>query len=70
MAEPVFGLTPADAEVVFHALRYYASDLLDAFVADDESPTLDEARHAGGLADRLQAWIVANHQSLLRDPAG
>jgi hypothetical protein len=62
-----FGLTPDDADVVYAALRYYASELLDSFVADDESDALDEAVHAKELADRLQLWLVANHQSLVRE---
>ncbi len=65
--EPIFSLTSAEAEVVFHALRYYASDMLEAFVEDDESPLLDDAAHADDIARRLQAWLVANRQSLLRD---
>jgi hypothetical protein len=65
--EPRFSLTPDDANVAYAALRYYTSELFDSFVADDESETLDEAVHAKELADRLQLWLVANHQSLLRD---
>jgi hypothetical protein len=65
-----FTLTAAEADVVFHALRYYASELLEAFVQDDESPTLDDARHAQEIAGRLQEWIVANRQSLTRDISG
>lgn len=62
-----FPLPPDDADVVYHALRYYASELLDSFMADDESESLDEAQHAKELADRLQLWLVANHQALVRD---
>ena len=65
--EQTFPLTTDDADVVYDALRYYASELLDSFVADDESEALDDAVHAKELADRLQLWLVANHQSLLRD---
>lgn len=68
--EQSFPLTPHDADVVYHALRYYASDMFDSFVEDDESEVLDEAVHAKDLADRLQRWLVANHQSLLRDSQG
>ena len=67
--ERVYPLDPSDADVVFHALRYYAADLFEAFVDDDESPLLAEAVHADGLAQRLQAWLVANHQALVRDAA-
>lgn len=66
--EPIFELTLSEAGVVFHALRYYASDAVEAFVEDDDSPLLDEAASAEDLARRLQAWMVANHQTLLRDP--
>ena len=69
VAEPTFSLTGEDADVVFHALRYFAADLLESFLEDDESPALDEARHANELAGRLQEWIVAHHQSLTRDTA-
>lgn len=65
--EQSFPLTPHDADVVYHALRYYASDLFDSFVQDDESEVLDEAVQVKELADRLQLWLVGNHQSLLRD---
>jgi hypothetical protein len=65
--EPTFCMGTADAEVVFHALRYYAADLVEAFVEDDESPLLDDAAAAADIADRLQGWLVASHQSLLRD---
>ena len=68
--EPVFSLDASDAEVVFHALRYYAADLVEAFVEDDESPLLDDAARAADIADRLQGWLVASHQSLLRDANG
>ncbi len=68
--ERSFSLSHADADVVFHSTRYYASDLFDAFVDDDESPLLADAVHAEDLAARLQAWLLANHQSLLRDTAG
>ena len=67
--EPTFSLSAGDAGVVFHALRYYASDLMEAFVEDDESPLLDDAVHAQKLAEGLQEWLVATHQSLLRDVA-
>ena len=65
--EHSFPLPPDDADVVYHALRYYASEMFDSFVADDESEVLDDAVAAKQLADRLQLWLVANHQSLLRD---
>lgn len=65
--EQTFVLGSHDADVVYHALRYYASELFDSFVADDESDVLDEAVQAKELADRLQLWLVANHQSLLRE---
>ena len=65
--EQGFALNPRDADVVYHALRYYASDMFDSFVEDDESEVLDEAVHAKELADRLQLWLVSTHQSLLRD---
>ena len=65
--EPTFSLSAEDADVVFHALRYYASDLMEAFVEDDDSPLLDDAVQAKELADRIQAWLVATHQSLLRE---
>jgi hypothetical protein len=68
--DPTFSLNTTEAEVAFHALRYYAADLAAAFVEDDESPLLDDAVQARDLAARLQAWLVANHQSLVRDPAG
>lgn len=68
--EPIFPLSPADAEVVFHALRYYSADLVEAFVEDDESPLLADAATAEDIAGRLQVWLVANHQSLLRNNAG
>ncbi|HVM19198.1 MAG TPA: hypothetical protein VM307_04490 [Egibacteraceae bacterium] len=64
---PTFSLTPEQVDVAYHALRYYSSELLDAFVSDDDSPMLDEAAAAQQLADRLQLWLVANHQSLMRD---
>lgn len=67
--ERTFSLSHSDADVVFHALRYYASDLFEAFVEDDESPLLDDAVHADDLATRLRAWLVANHQTLVRDQA-
>lgn len=67
---PTFSLDAADAEVVFHALRYYAADLVEAFLEDDESPLLDDAATASDIADRLQSWLVASHQSLLRDANG
>lgn len=65
--EQSFPLTAHDADVVYHALRYYTSDLFDSFVHDDESEALDDAVRAKELADRLQLWLVRNHQSLLRD---
>ena len=65
----MFSLSGSDADVVFHALRYYASDLMEAFVEDDESPLLDDAVKAKEIADRLQSWLVATHQSLMRDVA-
>ena len=65
--ERTFSLSSTEAEVAFHALRYYATDLADAFVEDDESPLLDDAVQARDLAARLQAWLLANHQSLVRD---
>ena len=65
--EQSFSLTPAEADVVFHALRYYASDMFDAYVEDDDSPLLDDAVRAEDIAKRLQAWLLANHQSLVRD---
>ena len=65
--EPTFSLNPSDAEVVFHALRYYAADLVEAFVEDDESPLLDDAATAEDIAARLQVWLVTNRQSLIRD---
>lgn len=68
--DPTFWLDAADAEVVFHALRYYSADLIEAFVEDDESPLLDDAATASDIANRLQAWLVANHQALLRDANG
>lgn len=68
--EAVFPLMHSDADVVFHALRYYAADLFEAFVEDDESPLLADAVAADALAARLQAWLVANHQSLIRDASG
>lgn len=68
--ERVFPLNRADADVVFHALRYYASELFDAFVEDDDSPLLADAVAADDLARRLQEWLVVNHQSLLRDTSG
>ncbi len=68
--EAVFPLLHGDADVVFHALRYYAADLFEAFVEDDESPLLADAVAADNLAGRLQEWLVANHQSLVRDTSG
>ena len=65
--EPTFFLSPADAEVVFHALRYYAADMFEAFVEDEDSPLLDDAVHAEDVARRLQSWLLANRQSLVRD---
>ena len=65
--ERPFPLSPRDADVVFHALRYYASELFDAFVEDDDSPLLDDAVRAQDLSRQLQAWLVANHQSLMRE---
>ena len=65
--EQTFPLTPAEAEAVYFALRYYASELLDSFVEDDDAETLREAVAAKELADRLQLWLVANRQSLDRD---
>ena len=65
--EHSFPLMPDDADVVYHALRYYVAELLGAFVADDESDVLDDAARAKELADRLQLWLVANHQALVRD---
>lgn len=65
--ESSFPVSPDDADVVYHALRYYASELLDSFVADDESEMLDDAVHAKEIADRLQLWLVANRQALVRD---
>lgn len=65
--EQSFPLSSHDADVVYHALRYYTSDLFDSFVHDDESEVLDDAVRAKELADRLQRWLVANHQSLLGD---
>ena len=62
-----FPLSAAEADIVHAALRYYASDLFEAFVEDDESPLLDDAVQAEDIARRLQAWLVANHQSLLRE---
>ena len=62
-----FALTPDDANVVYHALRYYTSELLDSYIVDDESETLNEAIQSRELADRLQLWLVANHQSLVRE---
>ena len=67
--EATFSLEHQDADVVFHALRYYAADLFEAFVDDDESPLLADAVYADSLAQRLQAWLVANHQTLVRDIA-
>ena len=67
---PTFSLTAAEADVVFHALRYYASEMLDAFVEDDDSPLLADAVAADEIAGRLQVWLVAGHQSLLRDSPG
>lgn len=67
--ESSFPLSRADADVVFHALRYYASDMLEAFVEDDDSPGFDDAVQAEDIARRLQSWLLANHQSLLRDPS-
>jgi hypothetical protein len=67
--EPAFSLSPADAEVVFHALRYYASDMFEAFVEDDESPLLEDAVHAEDVARRLQSFLLVNRQSLVRDVA-
>ena len=64
--ERSFPLTAAEADVVHAALRYYASDMFDAFVEDDESPLLDDAVQAEDIAGRIQAWLVASHQSLLR----
>ena len=66
--ERAFPLSPSDAEVVFHALRYYASELFEAFVEDDDSPLLADAVRAEEVARDLQSWLVANHQSLLREP--
>ena len=65
--DPTFPLKPSDADVVFHALRYYASDMFEAFVEDDDSPLLDDAVHAEDVARRLQDWLLANRQSLVRD---
>lgn len=65
--ERAFSLSATDAEVVFHALRYYASEMSEAFVEDDESELLDDAVRARDLAVRLQEWLLANHQSLVRD---
>ena len=65
--EHSFPLTPDDADIAYHALRYYASEVFDSFVSDDESEMLDDGVRAKGLADRLQLWLVANHQSLVRD---
>lgn len=65
--ERSFPLDPEEADVVHAALRYYASDLFEAFVEDDDSPLLDDAVQAEDIARRLQAWLVAGHQSLLRD---
>ena len=65
--ERTFSLSAADADVAFHALRYYAADMFEAFVDDDESELLDEAVHANDLAQRLRSWLVATHQSLVRD---
>ena len=65
--DPSYSLSASDAEVVFHALRYYANDVMEAFVDDDDAPLLDDAATASDIADRLQAWLVANHQSLLRE---
>ena len=67
--EPTYALTPADADIVFRALTYYASDALEAFVEDDESPSLDDGKHAQEAALRIQQWLVANWQSLLREVA-
>ena len=67
--EPSFSLSRRDADVVFHALRYYASDLYEAFDQDRESPLFDDAVEAEDLAKRIQAWLLAAHQSLLRDAA-
>ena len=68
--EPTFSLDTADAEVVFHALRYYAADLAEAVAEDDDSPLLGDAARASEIAGRLQSWLVASHQSLLRDAGG
>lgn len=65
--DSTFPLPADDADVVYHALRYYASELLDSFVTDDESESLQDAQRAKELADRLQLWLVANHQALVRD---
>lgn len=65
--ERSFSLSPADAGVAFHALRYYAADMFEAFVEDDESELLDDAVQANELAQKLQAWLVATHQGLVRD---
>ncbi|MPZ71622.1 MAG: hypothetical protein GEU74_00075 [Nitriliruptorales bacterium] len=67
MMQRSFSLTPAEVDLVFHALRYYAADLVQAFVEDDESPLLDDAVRARDLAARLQEWLLVNHQSLVRD---
>ena len=64
--DPTFSLSGADADVVFHALRYYAADVCEAFLEDDESPLLDDAAAAEDIARRLQVWLVANHQTLMR----
>ena len=68
--ERMFPFTAADADLVFHALRYYAAEMFEAFVEDDEASLLDDAVQADELADRLRRWIVANHQSLVREAAG